>query len=115
MSGRNPMLRSLAGGAGASALLVGLGGRGITGADYARQAGAGAVAVATSDWYNRTYGDGSMVSNALQTAVGGASFALINRFALGSADPLGTLFVGGCVIDVVASFLENPLGNALGL
>ena len=115
MSGRNPMVRSLAGGAGASVLLIGLGGRGLTGADYARQAGAGAVAVASSDWYQRTYGDASMVGMALQTAVGGAVFAGINRFVLGSADPLSTLFVGGCVIDVVASFLENPLGNALGL
>jgi hypothetical protein len=115
MSGRSPYLRSLAGGAGASGLLVVLGGRGNTAMDYARQAGAGGVACAVGDWYKATYGDASMMGSVMSSAITGLTFAGINKFALGSQDSWVVLTVGGVVIDVVAGFIENPLGNALGL
>ena len=108
-------IRSVAGGATSAGLLMVLGGRGITGMDYARQAGAAAVSVTVGDYYKNMYGDNSMASMALSTGVGGLTFAAINRYVLGSQDSWGTLFAGGVVIDVVASLIENPLGNALGL
>lgn len=112
---RMPYARSLAGGAGAGALLAVLGGRGVSSMDYAKQAGAGAVAVAVGDYYTSMYGDGSMVAQVLSTSVAGLTFAGINKMALGAQDSWGVLFLGGAVIDTVGSFLENPLGNALGL
>ena len=110
-----PYLRSVAGGASASALLVVLGGRGNTTMDYARQAGAGGVACAVGDWYKATYGDNSMMGAVMSSAVTGLAFAGINKFALGSQDSWVVLTVGGVVIDVVAGLIENPLANALGL
>jgi hypothetical protein len=112
---RSPYLRSVAGGAGASALLVVLGGRGNTAMDYARQAGAGGVACAVGDWYKSMYGDSTMMGSVMSTAVTGLAFASINKLALGSQDSWVVLTIGGAVIDVVAGFIENPLGNALGL
>ena len=110
-----PYIRSVAGGASATALLVVLGGRGNTAMDYARQAGAGGVACAVGDWYKATYGDASMMGSVMSSAITGLAFAGINKFALGSQDSWAVLTVGGIVIDVVAGFVENPIASALGL
>jgi len=115
MSGNTPWLRSAAGGAGAAGLVMVLGSRGLSGMDYAQQAGAGAVACAVSDWHRANYGDGSMASMAVSVAIGAGTFAAVNKFALGAQDSWTTLGVSGAVIEVVASMIENPLGNALGL
>jgi hypothetical protein len=56
-----------------------------------------------------------MVGQVMSSAITGLAFASINKFALGSQDSWVVLTLGGVAIDVVAGFIENPLGNALGL
>lgn len=117
MSGMLPpaIVRPAVAGAVSAGLLVFLGGRGVSGMSYARQAGAGAVAVAVSDWWSATYGDDTMGSKLVNPLITGAVFAGVNKMALGAQDSWGTLVAGGVVIDIAASWVQNPLANALGL
>jgi len=108
-------LRPLIGAVAAVAAVSVFSGGGTTAMGFAKQAGAAAAAVMAGDMYKASYGDGSAMSMATGLAASAGTFAAVNKLVLGTPDSWTTLMVAGAVIDTVASFVENPIGNALGL
>ena len=115
MSAPMSPVRPAIGAVAAVAMLSLFGGGGVPMGQFARQAGAGAVALYIGDMYKANYGDNSLMGQVTSTAVSAGSFAAINKLVLGTPDSWVTLGVAGAAIDVVALFVENPIASALGL